>query len=70
MEQNLSQWEDAGPLCTYSAGYVFGDERPSPNVNHGADIDVSPAVRAYLGLGSLDLVDRRFVDQNDVSLGP
>jgi hypothetical protein len=40
-----AQWEDVGPSCTDSAGYVFGDERPLPNVNHGAGIDVSPAVR-------------------------
>jgi hypothetical protein len=39
-----AQWEDVGPFCTDLAGYVFGDDRPSPNVNHGAGIDVSPAV--------------------------
>jgi hypothetical protein len=65
-----AQWEDVGPFCTDSAGYVFGDERPSPNVNHGAGIDVSPAVRDYLGLGSLDLVDWRFVELSEVSAGP
>jgi len=64
------QWEDVGPFCTDSAGYVVGDARPLPNVNRGAGIDVSPAVRDYLGLGSLDSVDLRFVDENDVSLGP
>jgi hypothetical protein len=51
-------------------GYLFGDERPVPNVNHGAGIDVSPAVRDYLGLGSLDLVDWRFVEEADVAAGP
>jgi hypothetical protein len=30
-----AQWEDVGPFRTDSAAYVFGDERPSPNVNHG-----------------------------------
>jgi hypothetical protein len=65
-----AQWEDVGPFCTDSAGYVFGDERPSPNVNHGAGIDVSPAVRDYLGLGSLGLVDWRFVEEADVAAGP
>jgi hypothetical protein len=65
-----AQWEDVGPFCTDSAGYVFGEERPSPNVNHGAGIDVSPAVRDYLGLGSLDLVDWRFVEMSEVSAGP
>lgn len=65
-----AQWEDVGPFRTDSAGYVFGDERPLPNVNHGAGIDVSPAVRDYLGLGSLGLVDWRFVEQADVPIGP
>jgi hypothetical protein len=51
-------------------GYLVGDERPVPNVNHGAGIDVSPAVRDYLGLGSLDLVDWRFVEEADVAAGP
>jgi hypothetical protein len=65
-----AQWEDVGPFRTDLAAYVFGDERPSPNLNHGAGIDVSPAVRDYLGLGSLDLVDWRFVEQVDAPAGP
>ena len=65
-----AQWEDVGPFRTDSAAYVFGDERPSPNVNRGAGIDVSPAVRDYLGLRSLDLVDWRFVEPADVAAGP
>jgi hypothetical protein len=63
-------WEDVGPFCTDSAAYVFGDDRPPPNINHGAGIDVSPAVRDYLDLGSLDLVDWRFVEQAEVPSGP
>ena len=58
-----AQWEDVGPFNTDLGGYVFGDERPLPNPNHGAGIDVSPAVRDYLGLGSLSLVDWRFVER-------
>ena len=65
-----AQWEDVGPFNTDLASYVFGDERPLPNPNHGAGIDVSPAVRDCLGLISLDLVDWRFVEQADVVLGP
>jgi hypothetical protein len=30
--------------------YVFGNERPKPTLNKGAGLDVSPAVRDYLGL--------------------
>ena len=41
-----------------------------PNVNHGAGVDVSPAVRDYLGLGSLGLVDWRFVEQGNLPIGP
>lgn len=65
-----AQWEDVGPFRTDSARYVFGDQRPSLNVNRSAGIDVSPAVRDYLGLGSLDLVDWRFVEEADVAAGP
>jgi hypothetical protein len=65
-----AQWEDVGPFHTDSAGYVFGDKQPSPNVNHGAGIDVSPAVRDYLGLGPLDMVDWRFVELAAVPIGP
>jgi hypothetical protein len=63
-------WEDVGPFRTDLAAYVFGNERPSPNLNHGAGIDVSPAVRDYLGLGPIDLVDWRFVEQAEVPAGP
>jgi hypothetical protein len=64
------QWEDVGPFHTDEAQYVFGDERPSPNSNQGAGIDVSPAVRDYLGLGPLDIVDWIFVEEGEVPLGP
>jgi hypothetical protein len=64
-----AQWEDAGPFRTDSATYVFGNDRPAPNSNHGAGIDVSPAVRDYLGLRPLDMVDWRFVDKVEVPAG-
>jgi hypothetical protein len=64
-----AQWQDVGPFRTDLAAYVFGDQRPAQNVNHGAGIDVSPAVRDYLGLRSLDLVDWRFVEESDVPAG-
>jgi hypothetical protein len=65
-----AQWEDVGPFRTDHGAYVFGDERPSRNLNHDAGIDVSPAVRDYLGLGPLDLVDWRFVEETEVPAGP
>jgi len=50
--------------------YVFGNERPKPNLNHGAGLDVSPAVRDYLGLAPTDVTDWQFVEVRDVSSGP
>jgi len=49
---------------------VFGNERPKPNLNKGAGLDVSPAVRDYLGLKQTDVTDWRFVDFSDVPRGP
>ena len=46
-----AQWSDCGPFRTDHWQYVFGDERPKPNLNKGAGLDVSPAVRDFLGLG-------------------
>jgi hypothetical protein len=49
---------------------VFGDERPRPNLNKGAGLDISPAVRDYLGLKQTDVTDWRFVDFSEVPRGP
>ncbi len=65
-----AQWEDAGPFRTDHWQYVFGNERPKPNLNKGAGLDVSPAVRDFLGLSDTDLTDWRFVDFGEVPHGP
>ena len=65
-----AQWEDAGPFRTDHWQYVFGNERPKPNLNKGAGLDVSPAVRDYLGLQSTDVTDWKFVDFSEVPSGP
>jgi hypothetical protein len=65
-----AQWEDCGPFRTDHWQYVFGDERPKPNLNRGAGLDVSPAVRDYLGMADTDVTDWRFVDFKDVPTGP
>jgi hypothetical protein len=65
-----AQWEDAGPFRTDHWQYVFGNERPKPNLNKGAGLDVSPAVRDYLGLEPTDVTDWRFVDFSEVPRGP
>jgi hypothetical protein len=65
-----AQWEDCGPFRTDHFQYVFGNERPKPNLNHGAGLDVSPAVRDYLGLQPTDVTDWQFVNTQDVPAGP
>lgn len=65
-----AQWEDAGPFRTDHWQYVFGNERPKPNLNKGAGLDVSPAVRDYLGLKETDVTDWKFVDFSEVPRGP
>lgn len=65
-----AQWEDAGPFRTDHWQYVFGNERPKPNLNQGAGLDVSPAVRDFLGLQDTDVTDWKFVDFPEVPVGP
>jgi hypothetical protein len=65
-----AQWEDAGPFLTDHWQYVFGNQRPKPSLNGGAGLDVSPAVRDYLGLRETDITDWRFVDFSEVPRGP
>lgn len=65
-----AQWEDCGPFRTDHFQYVFQSERPKPNLNKGAGLDVSPAVRDYLGMASTDVTDWQFVEVRDVPPGP
>jgi hypothetical protein len=65
-----AQWEDCGPFRTDHFQYVFQNERPKPNLNHGAGLDVSPAVRDYLDLAPTDVTDWQFVEVRDVPAGP
>jgi hypothetical protein len=65
-----AQWEDCGPFRTDHYAYVFGNERPKPNLNKGAGLDVSPAVRDYLGMASTDVTDWKFVEFEEVPRGP
>ena len=65
-----AQWEDAGPFRTDHWQYVFGNDRPKPNLNKGAGLDVSPAVRDYLGMTDTDVTDWRFVEFSEVPHGP
>ena len=66
-----AQWEDCGPFRTDHYQYVFGVDKPLPNLNGGAGLDVSPAVRDYLGMNATrDYCSWRFVDLSEVSPGP
>ncbi len=65
-----AQWEDCGPFCTDHWQYVFGDQRPKANLNQNAGLDVSPAVRDYLGLSDIDVCDWTFVEAREVPPGP
>jgi len=65
-----AQWEDCGPFRTDHWQYVFGNERPKPNLNQGAGLDVSPAVRDYLGMSGKDVCDWKFVEFREVPKGP
>ncbi len=65
-----AQWGDCGPFRTDHWRYVFGNELPKPNLNRGAGLDVSPAVRDFLGLGGIDATDWRFVEWREVPVGP
>ncbi len=65
-----AQWEDCGPFRTDHWQYVFGNKRPMPNLNRGAGLDVSPAVRDYLNLRGMDVTDWRFVEVSEVPPGP
>lgn len=66
-----AQWEDVGPFETDDWKYVFGDSRPKTRKNRGAGLDISPAVRDFLGIPSgYGTVDWRFVDIDEVPDGP
>jgi hypothetical protein len=65
-----AQWEDCGPFLTDDPDYVFGDARPKNTSNKSAGIDVSPAVRDFLGMPSGAKVDWRFVDVGEIPPGP
>ncbi|MES2506078.1 MAG: hypothetical protein V4599_05210 [Verrucomicrobiota bacterium] len=65
-----AQWEDCGPFVTDDHEYVFGNAKPKNTSNRGAGIDVSPAVRDYLGMNSNGKCDWRFVDVHEIPVGP
>jgi hypothetical protein len=65
-----AQWEDAGPFGEDDLNYVFGASAPANQRGSGAGLDVSPAVRDYLGLDDVDNTDWAFVNATAVPDGP
>jgi len=65
-----AQWEDVGPFQVDHWQYVFGSERPHPNKNKDAGIDVSPAVKEYLRMSGIDSCDWCFVSESEITQGP
>ena len=65
-----AQWEDCGPWVTDDWQYVFGKAKPKNKKNGGAGIDISPAVRDYLGIRPGQKVHWRFVEPSQVPYGP
>lgn len=61
-----AQWKDVGPWVTHDPEYIFRGEKHRGK----AGLDVSPAVRDYLGLKGSGYTRWRFVDEQDVPPGP
>lgn len=64
-----AQWEDVGPFEEDDMTYVFGSDRPKTSYNQNVGLDVSPAVKDYLGLEDIDKVDWQFIEEQDVPQG-
>ena len=65
-----AQWQDVGPLQEDDVNYVFGTARPANTWGAKAGLDVSPAVRDYLGLAGVDTTSWSFVPASSVPAGP
>jgi hypothetical protein len=65
-----AQWEDCGPWVTDDWQYVFLNRPPKNFNNKQAGIDISPAIRDYLGLQSGEKCHWRFVEDAQVPYGP
>lgn len=66
----FGQWEDVGPYLTDDVDYVFGTSSPKNTFGQRAGIDISPALRDCLEIGSSAKVDWQFVDDEEVPTGP
>ncbi len=64
------QWQDVGPVFTDDYDYVFKGEEPRAHSKRMAGLDVSPAIRDYLGFRGTTRSSWRFVTENEVPKGP
>jgi len=65
-----AQWQDVGPFKEDDGAYVFGTALPKSKINKNAGLDVSPAIKDYLGLSDIDKTDWQFVEAKSVPNGP
>ena len=65
-----AQWQDVGPFGEDDSAYVFGGAAPKSKTNADAGLDVSPAVKDFLGLGDVDKTDWQFISADQVPDGP
>lgn len=65
-----AQWQDGGPFGENDTAYVFGGSAPANQEGEAAGLDVSPALRDYLGLDGVDKCDWVFVGFESVPEGP
>ncbi len=65
-----AQWEDVGPYQEDDVAYVFESSLPKNKSGSAAGLDISPAVRDYLGVGDVSRASWRFVSPKDVPAGP
>lgn len=64
------QWQDVGPMNEDDSAYVFGTAKPKNTWGAKAGLDVSPAIRDYLGLQDTGTTDWSFVSASAVPAGP
>jgi len=65
-----AQWQDVGPFFTDDYDYVFGGRNPRAQNKDMAGLDVSPAIRDFLGFKNTPRTNWRFIDAIKVPEGP
>jgi hypothetical protein len=65
-----AQWQDVGPIFTDDYEYVFGSQAPRAHNKEMAGLDVSPAIRDFLGLKDTVRTSWRFIEESKVPEGP